>query len=298
MSTPLPSPTSPSNQDSRKLEDIIAEKEAVIRTNDSTISSLNRKIDDILPKAEMATKWKDELDEAKHVVEKLRKSHNVAEKYRKKLEGMTDLERQVKLLEEQLGKANKTLKENDESSKQFSGQKKLVEQYKKQLDQLETENNVLMLQKHKLEIENEQLRDKVNGVENQISRDMEQIQTLEEKVRDLESGVLRKDSDDNMGGGDLDSELTFTTRTKTDLKLQVQRLQKEIAQLKADGGGGADLVMVQSLLDDSQRAREKLEKDYLQAHGEKLILESQLTALKGGVSIEGYVLVCIGFLYN
>jgi protein HOOK3 len=45
--------------------------------------------------------------------------------------------------------------------------------------------------------------------------------------------------------------------------------------------------MLKSLLDDSQKAREKLEKDYLQSHGEKLILESQLTALKSGVSVEG-----------
>jgi protein HOOK3 len=205
------------NDGSRKLEDIITEKENIIRTNDSTISSLNRKIDDILPKAEMATKWKDELDEQKHMVEKLRKHHNVAEKYRKKLEGMTDLERQIKLLEEQLAKANKTLRENDETSKQLPGQRKLVDQYKKQMEKLENENAALLLEKHKLEIDNEMLRDKVSGVETQISRDMEQIQTLEEKIRDLESGIMRKDSDDNLGGGDLDSELTFTTRTKTDL---------------------------------------------------------------------------------
>src|SRR5690606_41184554 len=75
----------------QRLEDIIAEKETTINRNDNTIKALNRKLDDLVPKADLAQKLKDDLDEANHTIEKLRNTQNVAEKYRRKLESMGDL---------------------------------------------------------------------------------------------------------------------------------------------------------------------------------------------------------------
>jgi hypothetical protein len=83
--------------DVQKLEDVIAEKENTIHGHESVISSLNRRVDDLLPKAEAGMKYKDDLDEANHTIDKLKKGQNVAEKYRRKLEGMGELERQVKV---------------------------------------------------------------------------------------------------------------------------------------------------------------------------------------------------------
>lgn len=52
----------------------------------------------------------------------------------------------------------------------------------------------------------------------------------------------------------------------------------------------ADNVLLKGLLEDVQRQKDKLENDFLAVNSEKLLLESQLDALRGGVSIEGYVL--------
>ncbi|KAF8468402.1 hypothetical protein BDZ91DRAFT_109337 [Kalaharituber pfeilii] len=41
-------------------------------------------------------------------------------------------------------------------------------------------------------------------------------------------------------------------------------------------------MMLKNLLDDAQKAKDKLEHDYLQSHTEKLLLESQLATLRGG----------------
>jgi len=51
----------------------------------------------LFPKAEAGIKYKDDLDEANHTIDRLKKSLNVAEKYRRKLENMGDMERQVKV---------------------------------------------------------------------------------------------------------------------------------------------------------------------------------------------------------
>jgi protein HOOK3 len=48
-------------------------------------------------KAEQSTRLKDQLDEYKHAAEKLQKTENVIEKYKKKLEESADLRRQIKV---------------------------------------------------------------------------------------------------------------------------------------------------------------------------------------------------------
>lgn len=164
----------------------------------------------------MAEKYKDELDEAIHTIDKLKKSQNVAEKYRRKLEGMAEMEKQIKELEEQNSSAVQQIRQNEELSKQVPGLKKLVDSYKKTIDKVEAENADLIRSKQKLEFDFEKLRERSTGVEMQRSKDMEQIQTLEEKIRDLETGVIRKVAEEQ-SGGDLDAELTFTTKTKIDL---------------------------------------------------------------------------------
>ncbi|KAF8454965.1 HOOK protein-domain-containing protein [Terfezia claveryi] len=266
--------------DVQRLEDIIVDKENIISEQYSSISALTRKVDDLAPKAEAAVKWKDDLDEAHHMVEKLRKNQNVAEKYRKKLEMMGEMERQVKTLEVQNSQLINQLRQSEEQSKQAMGLRKLADTYKKQVDKMEQEHADLLREKQRMEVEFSTMKEKVFGAETQKVRDMEQIQLLEEKVRELESGVMSKAVEEV--SGDLDSELNFTTKTKADLKLQISKLEAEIARLGEGGATSVDNMLLKSLLDDATKAKDKLEHDYLQSHTEKLILESQLASLHGG----------------
>ena len=75
-------------------------------------------------------------------------------------------------------------------------------------------------------------------------------------------------------------------------KLQISRLESELSQLReGTGGADADNVMLQHMLDDATKAKDKLEQEYLQAHAGKLILEAQLAAINGGSSNEGFVVL-------
>ncbi|KAL7275336.1 hypothetical protein RUND412_001738 [Rhizina undulata] len=271
--------------DVQKLEDVIAEKESAISSHENTIAALNRRVDDLLPKAENGVKWKDDLDEALHTIEKLKKSQNVAEKYRRKLEGMGELERQIKTLEEQNAQMLRDLRAGEENAKQVPGLKRTVEQYKKQIEKMEADYAELIRAKSTWEVERNVLKEKAAGAESQKNKDMERIQNLEEKVRELETGVMSKAVEET--SGDLNSELRYTTKTKTDLQLQIARLENEVVHLKEGGGVGADNIMLQHLLDDATKARDKLEQDFLDTHTEKLILESQLAAIRHGTASEG-----------
>jgi protein HOOK3 len=59
-------------------------------------------VEDLTKKAEQSARLKDQLDEYKHAAEKLQKTENVIEKYKKKLEESADLRRQIKVLLESI----------------------------------------------------------------------------------------------------------------------------------------------------------------------------------------------------
>lgn len=168
-------------------------------------------------KADKAVKLKDEVDEAHHLIEKLRKGQNVAEKYRKKLEGMSEMERQMKNLEAQNSQLIQNLRQSEEVSKQVHGLRKLVDTYKKQIEKLEADHAETLRAKQRMEIEFATTREKLDGADAQKSKDMEQIQLLEERVRELETGAISSSGEDQGGAADLNSELNFTTKTKADL---------------------------------------------------------------------------------
>ncbi|KAI5841482.1 hypothetical protein DFP73DRAFT_126147 [Morchella snyderi] len=150
---------------------------------------------------------------------------------------------------------------------------------------MEMEYAELLRHRNALDVERNVLKEKVQGAESQKSRDMERIQYFEERVREMETGVIPQGSEH--GNGDLNSELTFSTKTKSDLKMQIARLEAELKSLKEGGGVNADNMMLQQLLDDATLAKNKLEQDFLVAHTDKLVLEAQLTAIRGGTSVEG-----------
>jgi len=176
-------------------------------------------VEDLLPKAEAGMKYKDDLDVANHTVEKLRKAQNVAEKYRKKLESMSELEAQMKTLEEQNAQMFKDIRTGEDHTKQVPGLKRTIEQYKKQITRLEGECAEVTRTKHAFETEKQILLSRMDGMEYQKSKEQERIRTLEEKIRELESGVIAEAADEY--GGDLDSELTYTMKTKTDLYVTI-----------------------------------------------------------------------------
>lgn len=63
-----------------------------------------------------------------------------------------------------------------------------------------------------------------------------------------------------------------------------------MARLKGGSGAtSADNIVLKNQLEDAQKSKAKLEQDYMRSHTEKLVLESQLAALRDGGPIdEGY----------
>jgi chromosome segregation ATPase len=128
---------------------------------------------------------------------------------------MSEIELQNKTLEKQNAQMFKELRAGEENAKQVPGLKRTIEQYKKQIARLETEYAEANRVSRELETEKLMLLSKSDGAENQKTKDQERIRNLEEKIRELESGMISENAEEY--GGDLGSEITFATKTKSDL---------------------------------------------------------------------------------
>ncbi|KAF3940691.1 hypothetical protein ABW19_dt0201436 [Dactylella cylindrospora] len=270
--------------DVHKMEDTVSERDSTISTHELTIKSLNRKIEDLTRTSDLVERLKDELDTSKHTIEKLRKEQNVMQHYKKKLESMPELEKRLKYLEEENSTMQRENVQMEEAIRSNTGDKKLIGTYKKQIERYETEHAELLKEKQKLELEVTVLREKTLGAEGQRAKDTELIQALEVKIRELENGLIGQVSESIQG--DLDSEMNFKGVTKTDLKLQINKLERENQVLKESGATSADSAMLRNLLEDKEKARLRLEQDVLAMNGDKLALEAELSTFRAGGAID------------
>ena len=69
------------------------------------------------------------------------------------------------------------------------------------------------------------------------------------------------------------------------LKLQVRRLQRELESARNNKADGSRVLVLENLLDDAKKMKERYEHDYLGAHKQTLVLQAQLDAIRSGKSL-------------
>ncbi|KAN0062801.1 hypothetical protein ACQY0O_004621 [Thecaphora frezii] len=94
------------------------------------------------------------------------------------------------------------------------------------------------------------------------------------------------DDDDDEDEADLTSELddALTGTTMTDLKIRVRKLSRELEAAQANKADQSRILVLENLLEDAQRMKSRYESDYLREHREKMILQSQIEAIRSGKS--------------
>lgn len=241
-------------------------------------------------KADDAVRLKDKLDEYKHAVEKLQKTENVIEKYKKKLEEGADLRRQMKIVEDQNQELLGRNKEIEEEYRKVLAFKTLMESYKDQILALETKNSTLAKDKNTIEYGAQRQYQQLQQMEADRTRDAEQIQLLEDKVRELEFsgglGVPLSNDLQDMETDDMESSLMGQQNTSytTELKLKISKLEREIQTLREEKQeeGGSKMTVLEHLLEDANRLKTKYEQEYLEEHQAKMVLQVELDRIRGG----------------
>ena len=273
-------------------------------------------MEELQVKADEAVRLKDQVDEYRHAADKLQKTENVMEKYKKKLEESADLRRHVKALEEQ----NATLVDQnaalEEEYRKVSAFKPLMESYKNQITELETKNSSRAKEIDALKYEVDQAKTRLKVAAEERVRDSEALELYQERVRELEAprsaipktptaatspggfnsaagvsgsleGELRASEDDAADvqglGGELDDAVTGTTMT--DLKLQIRKLKRDLEAASKNQAEASRILVLENLLEDANRMKARYESDYLQAHREKLVLQTELEEIRSGKAL-------------
>ncbi|KAI6109963.1 HOOK-domain-containing protein [Pisolithus sp. B1] len=294
----------------QKSEDNLAMAETELDKQTSLVTEFTRKVDELQVQADQAARLKDQLDEYRHAADKLQKTENVMEKYKKKLQESADLRLHVKSLERQnadLVDKNASL---EEEYRKVAAFKPLMESYKNQIAELEAKVSGRTQEVETIKFELEQTRTKLKITSEERAKDSEMLELYQERLRELE--LLSHRTPTVVKGGDheeeptrstdvlteddllvnekslaLDEELddAITGTTMTDLKLQIRKLQRELQAVRRNEADASRILVLENLLDDANRMKSRYEADYLAAHREKLILQRDLEEIRSGKAL-------------
>lgn len=183
-------------------------------------TSTDNQVEELRSATVEVAKLRDQIDEYRHVEDRLHKSENVIEKFKKKLEDSAGLRRELRALEAEnaeLIDKNSTL---EGEIRKLGASKALVDNYKAQVDILEKKANEQSsevrdsmghapdLQYAQLAIQLEDAHTALATMEHERDRLIDEIQVHQERIKELEHGPRRVASMINDAGNtSLDVEL-------------------------------------------------------------------------------------------
>jgi protein HOOK3 len=174
--------------------------------------------------------------------------------------------------------------------------KPLMETYKDKLGSFESNNSALLAEKTNLDKELKMMQDKLNALEAQKHQDSEQIMHLEERIREMDligkfnfflpellfsNRIEGGTSGQPLALGEQLSDSSLQTKI-TQLELENQRLRQQ-----SQPSGSVDssrILMLENLLEDATKMKEKFEQDYMKERERCLALERQLGSTSDGSS--------------
>ncbi|ODN78817.1 hypothetical protein L202_04366 [Cryptococcus amylolentus CBS 6039] len=288
-----------------KSEENLAHVEEQLEKQTALVNELSKEIEQYKAEAEEAVRLKDQLDEFRHTSDRLRKSENVIEKYRKKLEDSAGLRRELRNLEKEnatLVNTNSTLQADLDKA---LSSKSLLDTYKSQITTLEKQTSDQSSEIAQLNQQLETAQGQLEVLQQSYDEHEEELAVNLEKLKELElsggteggggeagkRGMTRSESGALLGdvSVSLDDELEGidggVMESKTDLRVKIKSLEREIASLKSFShtpGSQTELSTVQALLSDATRSRDRYQTDYLTAHRETLRLSATLEAIRSG----------------
>ncbi|CBQ69959.1 related to Hook protein [Sporisorium reilianum SRZ2] len=310
--------------DLRRSEDALAELETDNEKLLQSAEDSKRKMDELQKSAEEAVKLRDQMEEYRHAADRLQKAENAIEKYKKKLEEGADIRRQLKSFEDQNAElVDRNAKLEDEYQR-VSAFKPLMDSYKTQIADLESKASNLQRDLGTSKYEQEQILSRLKASEDQRAAAKEEMELYQERIKELELGgdapitkrkqLVSRNSNASANGVDgliaadasrasaddadeLDDdenddvldrsgelEVALSGTTMTDLKIKVRKLSRELEAAKTNKADQSRLIVLENLLEDAQRMKARYEADYLREHRDKMVLQSQLEAIRSGKS--------------
>ncbi|BFY99274.1 hypothetical protein BsWGS_02314 [Bradybaena similaris] len=224
---------------------------------------------------------KDELDILRHTSDQLVKSESTLESYKKKLEDLSDLKGQMKMLEEKNTKYMQQQIEMEEELKRVVALKQQLESYKRQTLELQSKMAEETKRADKAEFEFKRMQEKLAT----LHREKERIQTERDSLREMndELKCTQLQTSGLEVAGDLESSnVAEMLSLQPEIKERLLRLEHENKMLKMGSAAGHDeqALVNADLLDEANAKKNELETDVRLLNQELMKVKAALEDLQ------------------
>ncbi|XP_055033889.2 protein Hook homolog 2 isoform X1 [Misgurnus anguillicaudatus] len=227
------------------------------------VTDLQLRNDELTSLAQEAQSLKDEMDVLRHSSDRVSRLEAMVDTYKRKLEDLGDLRRQVRLLEERNHMYMQRTCELEEELRRANTIRTQLDTYKRQAHELSTKHSVEAMKAEKWQFEYKNLNDKYETLQKEKEKLISERDTLRELTDDLtcakvqQQGLRLSDSlaGDSGAVGSLASEIM-----PAELRDTVVRLQQENKMLCVqEESYRHKLEDLQNQLEESQRSCNTLE---------------------------------------
>ncbi|KAM8724500.1 protein Hook homolog 2 [Acanthopagrus schlegelii] len=227
------------------------------------VTELQLRNEELTSLAQEAQALKDEMDILRHSSDRVNQLEALVETYKRKLEDLGDLRRQVRLLEERNTVYMQRTCELEEELRRANAVRSQLDTYKRQAHELHTKHSAEAMKAEKWQFEYKNLHDKYDALLKEKERLISERDTLRETNDELRCAQVQQRCLSGAGGlcdndatvGNLAAEIMPTELKETVVRLQSENkmlcVQEETYRQK--------VVEVQAELEDAQRSKNALE---------------------------------------
>uniref|UniRef100_A0A8C9S3B6 Protein Hook homolog 3 n=1 Tax=Scleropages formosus TaxID=113540 RepID=A0A8C9S3B6_SCLFO len=242
--------------------------------------------------ADEAQSLKDEIDILRHSSDKVSRLEGMVDSYKKKLEDLGDLRRQVKLLEEKNTIYMKNTVGLEEELKKANAVRGQLETYKRQVVELQNRLSEESKKADKMEFEYKRLKEKVDSLQKEKDRLRTERDSLKETIEELHCIQAQE--------GQLTAGLVPLVCNETpdslaaeivtpEIRERLIRLQHENKMLKLnqEGSDNEKIALLQSLLEDANSRKNELETENRLVNQRLIEGQSQVEELQKTLQEQG-----------
>ncbi|XP_063067048.1 protein Hook homolog 3 [Engraulis encrasicolus] len=248
--------------------------------------------EDLTSLADEAQSLKDEMDVLRHSSDKVSKLEGMVDSYKKKLEDMGDLRRQMKLLEEKNNVYMQNTVSLEEELKKANATRGQLETYKRQVVELQNRLSEESKKADKMEFEYKRLKEKVDSLQKEKDRMRTERDSLKETIEELrcvqaQEGQLTAGMVP-LGSAEGSDSLAAEIMTP-EIRERLIRLQHENKMLKInqEGSDNEKIALLQSLLEDANSRKNELETENRLANQRLMEGQSQVDELTKNLQEQG-----------
>uniref|UniRef100_A0A669ED57 Hook microtubule tethering protein 2 n=1 Tax=Oreochromis niloticus TaxID=8128 RepID=A0A669ED57_ORENI len=223
------------------------------------VAELQLRNEELTSLAQEAQALKDEMDILRHSSDRVNQLEAMVETYKRKLEDLGDLRRQVRLLEERNTVYMQRTCELEEELRRANAVRSQLDTYKRQAHELHTKHSAEAMKAEKWQFEYKNLHDKYDALLKEKERLIAERDTLRETNDELRCAQVQQRYLSGAGDGDTVENLAAEIMP-TEIKETVVRLQSENKMLCVqEETYRQKLVEVQAELEEAQRSKNGLE---------------------------------------